>query len=79
MGLKGHGHSLGPARSCPPHDLAQHMRVRPVDSIEVTHAHQRRPKSRWNVLEFVEDLHFKSSGQWPVFGKASVRKVFTDH
>ena len=64
MWFKGHGHSLGPRRPRPPHNFTQHMRVRPVHSVEIAHAHQRRPKCSRNVFEFVKDLH--SSGQCPV-------------
>jgi hypothetical protein len=64
MRLKRDRHSLAPARPRPSHNFGQHMRMRPVHAVEVAHAHQRRPKSRWNVLEFVENEH--SSGQLSV-------------
>ena len=35
----------------------QHVRVRPVHAVKVADAHQRRPKSRGNIFEFVENLH----------------------
>ena len=61
MRLERHRNRFGFALLRPPHDLAQHMSVRPVHPVEITHAHQRRPKSCRNVIEFVKDLH--SSGQ----------------
>ncbi len=57
MRLECHRNRFGFALPRPPHDLAQHMRVRPVHSVKITHAHQRRPESRRNVIEFVKDLH----------------------
>ena len=56
--------ALAPLDPRPPHNLAQHVRVRPVHAVKIAHAHQRRAKFGWNVIEFVKNLH--SSGQWPV-------------
>jgi len=48
--------------------------VRPVHAVKVAHAHQRRAKFGWNVIEFVKNLH--SSGQWP---EGSAPQEFADH
>ena len=59
MRLKGHSNRFGCASSCPPHNFAQHMRMRPVYAVKIANAHQRRPESLRNVLEFVKNLHFR--------------------
>jgi hypothetical protein len=36
------------------------MRMGAVHPVKIAHAHQRRTKVRWNVIEFMEDLHDES-------------------
>src|SRR5260370_36449 len=81
MRLKRHRHGFRPARACSPHNLAEHMCVRKVNSVEVPHAEERRAKNRRNVFEFVKNLH--SSVQCSVTSgqKASAlwTSLTTDH
>jgi hypothetical protein len=39
------------------HNFAQHLRVRPVNPIEIPNTHDGRTKVRGNVIEFGKDLH----------------------
>jgi len=57
MRLKGHSHGPGLMVSRPQHDFPQHMRMRPMHSVKVAHADQRRAKVGGNIVEFVKDLH----------------------
>lgn len=40
-----------------PHNLTQHVRVRAVHPIEISHAHQRRAKVRGDIVKLVKYLH----------------------
>jgi hypothetical protein len=61
MRLKRDRYGLGAGRPRPPHQVAQHVRVRPVHAVKVADADQRRPVVRGNVFEFVKNLHKPTS------------------
>ena len=69
MWLKRHGHGFRPNLPRPTDNFAQHVRMCPVHSVKVPHAHQRRPEGRGNVIEFVKDLQIQGPG---VRGQRSV-------
>jgi len=56
MRLKRDGDGFGSSLPRPADNFAEHVRVRAVHAVKVAHAHQRRPKVRGNVFEFVKDL-----------------------
>ena len=60
MRFESHRHSFASALPRPAHNLTQYVRVRPVHSVKITHAYQRRPKLRRNIFEFVKNLHGSS-------------------
>src|SRR5712691_472641 len=83
MRLKRHRHGFASVLSRPPHNFAEHARMRPMHSVKIPYADQRRSEVRWNVFEFMENLH--GSGRWSLvsgqWSEASVRRVSldTDH
>jgi hypothetical protein len=40
-----------------PHDFAEHIRMRAMHAIEISHANDRGADVRGNFIEVVEDLH----------------------
>src|SRR5579862_3860116 len=63
MRFKGHRNRFAAVRPSPPHNFAQHMGMRAVHTVEISHAEKRRPELRGNIFEFMEDLHSEIGSQ----------------